>query len=338
MDRFPRVRFDYVAVGHVTCDVLEHSVRGTIVQPGGGAFYSALQAARLGLRTLILTQGVPEEIKALLAPYLKELELHVFVAPQTTTLSTRGTGALRVQRMLAWAGAIADRIELDTAILHLASVARETPTTWSGAADFVGVTPQGLVRDWAPLEGVALVQLDTGALLGDTSLVLPDGDSAAEGISAIDLDPALLPERFNAAVISEHECPNCHELFLAAQRQRACVAVTAGSRPTTIHAPPVRSDSNHSSGDQQGGGEDYRVVQTSFPPASTVRDDLGAGDVFAAAFFIALARGRTPLEAAEYGNAAAAVRIAGTGPGAVGGQAQIEATLGVSGAARSSQE
>jgi sugar/nucleoside kinase (ribokinase family) len=328
MDRFSPTRFDYVAVGHVTCDVLEHSTHGTVVQPGGGAFYSALQAARLGLRTLILTQGAPEEIEALLAPYLDELELHVFAAPQTTTLSTRGTGTQRTQRMLAWAGAIVDQIELDTAILHLASVARETPTAWSGAADFVGITPQGLVRHWAPLEGVPLVQLDTGSLLGDTSLVLPDGDSAAERISAVDLDPALLPERFDAAVISEHECPNCHELFPAARRHGACVAVTAGSRPTTVHMPAARSGGNDSSESEHYGEENHQVAQTSIPSASAVRDDLGAGDVFAAAFFIALAQGRAPLEAATYGNAAAAVRIAGMGPGAVGDHAQIEATLG----------
>ena len=36
----------YVTVGHVTIDVLPDGER----RPGGTAFYSALQAARLGLR------------------------------------------------------------------------------------------------------------------------------------------------------------------------------------------------------------------------------------------------------------------------------------------------
>ena len=41
-------RYDYVTVGHVTRDVIEDRAGGTVSQPGGSAFYSALQAARLG--------------------------------------------------------------------------------------------------------------------------------------------------------------------------------------------------------------------------------------------------------------------------------------------------
>ena len=58
------IQFDYTTVGHVTADVMPDGTR----QAGGGAFYSALQASRLGLRTLIVTQGVPSEIRELLAP------------------------------------------------------------------------------------------------------------------------------------------------------------------------------------------------------------------------------------------------------------------------------
>jgi hypothetical protein len=308
----PGVRFDYVTVGHVTRDLIERGTGGTISQPGGSAFYSALQAARLGLRTLIVTQGVPGEIEALLAPYRNELELRVIPAKHTTTLSTRGSGASRTQRMLAWAGPIADRLKLDTAILHLAPVARETPVTWGGNVKFVGITPQGLVRRWEPDEGVPLVQLDTGSLLGDIPLAQPDGGALAGDISTVKLDPSLLPKDFDAAVISEQECPDCHALFLAARGYRAYVAVTAGSRPTTVHLPA------------SGGGQ---VKQTPIPRIVAMQDDLGAGDVFAAAFFLALADGCAPLQAAAFGNAAAAVRIAGVGPNAIGGCAEIEAAL-----------
>ena len=86
-----RGRFDYAAVGHVTIDVLADGTR----RPGGTAFYSALQASRLGLRTLILTRGAPREIEQLLAPYRAELELEVQPAEQTTTLHTSGSGAER---------------------------------------------------------------------------------------------------------------------------------------------------------------------------------------------------------------------------------------------------
>jgi hypothetical protein len=101
-------RYDYVTVGHVTCDLVENRPTGTTGQVGGSAFYSALQASRLGLRTLIVTQGDPAELQELLAPYLNELDLQVLPAKHTTTLATVGAGATRLQRVLAWAGAMVD--------------------------------------------------------------------------------------------------------------------------------------------------------------------------------------------------------------------------------------
>ena len=139
--------FDYVTVGHVTVDVIAADASR---RPGGGAFYSALQAARLGLRTLILTQGSPPELEALLEPYRDELELRIVPAPATTTFATSWPGGQRRQRVLAWAGPIAGPIEVDTRILHFAPVARETPAAWRGHAGFVGLTPQGLARTWDP--------------------------------------------------------------------------------------------------------------------------------------------------------------------------------------------
>jgi sugar/nucleoside kinase (ribokinase family) len=272
-------RYDYVAVGHVTCDGLNDG-SGERFQPGGTAFYSALQAARLGLRALIVTQGAPAQIEQLLSPYSGEIDLQVIPAPRTTTLATRGAGAVRVQSVLAWAGPIVDPPRVDTEILHLAPVARETPSCWCGSATFLGITPQGLVRDWR-----------------------------SGKVKAVPLDAALLPSRFDAAVISEHERPCCELLFAAAEERGACVAVTAGARPASVHM---------SSGE---------ALRAAIPPAVEVRDDLGAGDVFAATFFVALAEGREPLAAAAFANAAAAVRIAALGPNAIGTRAQVQALL-----------
>ncbi len=67
------LQFDYTTVGHVTIDVLADGTR----QPGGAAFYSALQAARLGCSAQIITQGRPAEIERLLDPYRAEIELQV---------------------------------------------------------------------------------------------------------------------------------------------------------------------------------------------------------------------------------------------------------------------
>jgi sugar/nucleoside kinase (ribokinase family) len=285
-------RFDYVTVGHVTVDVL--SSDGSR-RPGGGAFYSALQAARLGLRTLIVTKGRLAELEELLEPYRNEIKVRVLPAEHTTTLATRWEDGTRKQRLLAWAGAIEETIEVDTAILHLAAVARETPNRWQGSAEFIGVTPQGLLRAW-------------------------DEDGL---ISLAPLDPHAIPVHFDALVLSEAEL--AHSQWLIASQadegvksqdtgsarvgNHALVAVTAGAQPTLVYTP------------------DGTVLETSVPAVAEPRDDLGAGDVFAAAFFVALHEAHSPTDAAAYGNAAAAVRVAGTGAQAIGDRAAVAAML-----------
>jgi sugar/nucleoside kinase (ribokinase family) len=290
-------RFDYTTVGHVTADVLADGSR----RPGGGAFYSALQAARLGQRTLIITQGVPSEIEALLAPYQGEFELEVHPAPRSTTLATTGIGRERRQRVLSWAGPMSPSLALDTAILHLTPVARETATSWQGTPEFIGLSAQGLVRTWAGL--------------------------GAE-IEHLQLAPEQLPRRCHAIVIGSSERASCEWLLEAvdagggssaradgrelnaAGRGEVLLAVTAEADATALHVP----------------GQQPRAVEV--PRIERVVDDLGAGDVFAAAFFIALAEDRAPEAAAAFGNAAAAVRVAGGGPDAVAERDAIGARLG----------
>jgi hypothetical protein len=302
------VHFDYTTVGHVSVDVLPGGAR----RAGGSAFYSALQAARLGQQSRIITQGVEAEIQGLLAPYRSELELQILPASETTTLQSTGGRAPRAQRLLAWAGRMEEGIEIHSSIVHLAPIARETPRRWSGSADFIGLTPQGLVRAW------------TGA---------------NREIRLVALAPALLPERWDAAVISESERESCTGLIPAtaprraappgpaaaeddagptaardeaapAVRSRGVVAVTAAAAPTSIHMP------------------DGEVARVRVPVIEDFCDDVGAGDVFAAAFFVALHEGRPARAAAAFANAAAAVRIAGTGAGAIGDRTAIEARLG----------
>jgi sugar/nucleoside kinase (ribokinase family) len=279
------VSADYVTVGHVTVDVLADGSH----QPGGSAFYSALQAARLGCRTSIVTRGVRAEIERLLAPYLDELELHVIEAEQTTMLQTVRDGEQREQRMLAWAGKIpSEAVDVDAAILHFAPVARETPQSFGGEARFVGVTPQGFVRDW------------------------PQGGGP---IMACALDRSLLPRHCDAFVFSAHERESCSTLLDRTHGERrdaaggALVAVTAAGAPNELHLA------------------DGAVVRVAVPALEHPRDDVGAGDVFAAALFVELAGGAPPVRAASFANAAAAVRIAGVGPGAIGARAAIERRL-----------
>jgi sugar/nucleoside kinase (ribokinase family) len=248
-------------------------------RPGGGAFYSGLQAARLGQRTLILTRGVPEEIEAMLAPYAHELTLRVIPAQRTTTLQTVADGPTRAQRLLAWAGPVAAPHDLDTAILHLAPVARETSPRWLGYAGFVALTAQGLVRSWE----------HEGDLFGERAL-----------------EQREVPARCDAVVISQHERASAAALERGGT---AVVAITRAAGATLVQAP---------------GGEPFEV---DVAPIDVVRDDVGAGDVFAAAFFTELAHGEQPQRAVAFAHAAAAVRIGGEGAAAIGDAAAIEERL-----------
>ena len=279
------LHYDYTTVGHVTIDVLEDGSR----RPGGAAFYSALQAARLGLRVQIITRGVEREIEAALDHYRQELHLHVQPARHTTTLRTFGSGSKRVQRVLAWAGPIGEEPAVDTSILHLAPIARESPTSWRGQAPFVGLTPQGLVREWGGPRGRIRIAAPTG--------------SAARGAM-------LVAEQCSAVVVSEHERPSCARLIDRASACGAVVAITAGGQPNTI----IRAR----------GGEE---LDLHVPTVENTRDDLGAGDVFAAAFFVSLSRGLDALDAARFANAAAALRVSRVGAEAIGGLAEIEARV-----------
>jgi hypothetical protein len=221
------------------------------------------------------------EIERLLEPYRAELELEIQPAELTTTLQTSGAGATRRQRLLAWAGPIEGEPRVDTSILHLAPVARESPRRWRGEARFVGLTPQGLVREWP----------------------------AGEGEISLTADPAAFPQRCDALVLSEVEQDSCAELVSQAIRAGTVVAVTAGHHPTTVHVP----------------GRGKLHVQT--PATEEPGDDIGAGDVFAAAFFIALREGQPAANAAAFAAAAAALRIAGPGASAIAGRDAIEASV-----------
>jgi 1D-myo-inositol 3-kinase len=291
--------YDYTTVGHVTIDVMPDGSR----QAGGTALYSALQASRLGLRTLILTQGVPAEIEGLLGAYRSEFDLQIAPARATTTLATSGAGLRRSQRVLAWAGELAGDLRVDSAILHLAPVARETTGRWLGRSGFLGLTPQGLLRTWTAGAG----EPDrVGAGDGEQP-----GDGAGGVLSLVSpsAQAELVVERCDALVLSECERASAARLLAAATRTGATVAITDGGRPGTLIAP------------------DGTAVKLVVAPIAGPHDDLGAGDVFAAAFFVALSEGQSIAAAGAYANAAAAVRIQGSGVEAIGDRAAIEARL-----------
>jgi sugar/nucleoside kinase (ribokinase family) len=273
------LQYDYIAAGHVTVDVLPDGSR----RPGGSALYAGLQAARLGCRTLILTRGATAEIEELLAPYAHEVDVRVAPAAHTTTLLTEGSGPERSQRVQAWAGPMSLGGCPAGAIFHLAPVARELGGGPPPSAPLVGLTPQGLVRRWAPEEGVI-------------------------GLGPPRRGARMLARICQAMVLSSIELEACAPLLDVALAARALVVVTEGERGARL----LRS------------GQPAAAV-----PVVPQRggDDLGAGDVFAAALLVALGEGRAPQIAASFAAAAAAVRMEGEGPGAIGDRAAIEACV-----------
>ena len=135
-----------------------------------------------------------------------------------------------------------------------------------------------------------------GGAGGDATMTLAVPTAAAEQL-AVGCD---------ALVVNRQERACCAELIAAANAAGATVAVTDGDRPSTILAP-------------DGSAHELDVAPLARPPLARPLDDLGAGDVFAAAFFIALAERRSPRDAARFANAAAAVRMLGVGADAIGG-------------------
>ncbi len=111
----------------------------------------------------------------------------------------------------------------------------------------------------------------------------------------------------DAIVLSREERELCEAGIERARRRGSLVAVTAGPAETLLLAA-------------EGG-----PLQIAAPPVAGPVDDLGAGDVYAAALFVALAGGSTPARAGRLAGAAASLRVAGAGPGAIAGRAEIEA-------------
>lgn len=121
-----------------------------------------------------------------------------------------------------------------------------------------------------------------------------------------DLDVA---RRCQAIVLSQLERSSCRPLIDAGVAAGATVAITAGAKPTELLLPGA-------------GPLELEVPQLALPV-----DDLGAGDVFAAAFFIALSQGSTAADAVRFASAAAAVRMSGQGAAAIGTRPQVELQL-----------
>ena len=146
---------DYVLVGHICADILPD---GTAVL-GGTALYSALTVAALGWRVGVLTRGrYGVTIGGVAVPNLDVLGDRVQVIVQDAEWPTffvnEYQGGRRTQQITRWAGPI-DLRGLpphwrNARVIHLGPIAQEIDVRQvTGLAPrFLGVTPQGWMRDW----------------------------------------------------------------------------------------------------------------------------------------------------------------------------------------------
>lgn len=280
---------DYLVIGHITADLQPD---GEVVL-GGTALYSALTAARLGARVAVLTRGVfGREVAGMkipsLEPYAEEITIISQDADVPTTFINEYRADLRVQTMPHWAGEI-DLRGLpphwrNTPIVHLGPIADEVnPNEAVGlSASFLGITPQGWMRDWPRQTGgkVHLIPLKLpGALLG----------------------------RVDCAVVSVEEIANAREVVERVGERRLSV-ITMGKDGARIIAGGHLIDL-----------DSFKVV---------TKDLTGAGDVFAAAFFLKAAdRTSSAKGAGRFANAVAALSLREVGVSSVPTMQEVDDLL-----------
>lgn len=146
---------DYVVIGHICADLLSD---GSAVL-GGTALYSALTAVSLGWRVGVLTRGAygrnigGVEVPSL-DPYAGKMSLIVQESDTPTIFVNEYRAGRREQTVPRWAGPI-DLRGLpphwrNAKVLHLGPIAQEIDMKQTGGLTpgFLGVTPQGWMRDW----------------------------------------------------------------------------------------------------------------------------------------------------------------------------------------------
>lgn len=144
-----------MVIGHICADLLAD---GTFVL-GGTALYSALTAVRLGWRVGVLTRGsYGKQLDGAMIPgieeYADQFQLIVQEAERPTVFVNEYQAGRRVQTVRHWAGEI-DLRGLpphwrNARVLHLGPIAQEIDQKQTGglAPEFLGITPQGWMREW----------------------------------------------------------------------------------------------------------------------------------------------------------------------------------------------
>jgi sugar/nucleoside kinase (ribokinase family) len=295
---------DYLLIGHITADVLDD---GEIVL-GGTALYSALTAARLGATVAVLTRGVfGQEVAGMKVPGLDQfagdVQIIVQDADVPTTFENHYLGSRRHQVVRHWAGPI-DLRGLpphwrNAKIVHLGPIADEIdPRHITGlTTGFLGVTPQGWMRDW-PRERGGRVQ--------HTPLRLP-----------VDL-----VNRIDCAIVSDEEIFQARDVIERVAERRMSVVTRGPEGASIYHSMRPEEVEN-----LRPGAKQFHIID--LPGINVkVKSLTGAGDVFAAAYFMkASERTSSAMEAGRFANAVAGLSLREVGVSSVPTRDEIDRAI-----------
>ncbi len=282
---------EYLVIGHICADLLPD---GTAVL-GGTALYSALTAARLGWRVGVLTRGVyGRRINGIdvpsLEPYAEELSIIVQDAESPTFFVNEYMAGRRIQSIPKWAGPI----DL-----------RGLPPHWRNAR-IIHLGP--IAQEIDPKQAGALTPGFLGATPQGWMRDWPRATGGRVRLHHLRL-PAELVSRLDAVVVSDEEIAYARDVVEAVGARRLGV-ITKGENGARIIF----------------GGEHVDLPGYKVP----VVDLTGAGDVFAAAFFIrATERATSAITAGRFANAVAALSLRGIGASKIPTKEEVEAFLAV---------
>jgi sugar/nucleoside kinase (ribokinase family) len=298
---------DYLLIGHVCLDDTPAGPR-----LGGTVAYAALAAQRLGRRVAVVTSAADDLDLAALLP---SVAVHCVPAPATTRFRNTYHGGVRQQMILARAADLAlDAVPATwraAPLIHLAPVAQEVDPTLARALRAWGsiLAAQEPATDQRPPPSEeAHTERAPGQFIGAT----PQGWLRAWDTSgAVSPQPAGdLPQQWDALdalALSEEDLGADDRGARHLVATAPCLALTRGADGVRVFMHGRATD----------------------VPACPARlcDPTGAGDVFAAVWFVRLASGDDPVAAARYAACAAACTVEQPGLAGVPTAQQIEERL-----------